>query len=233
MCTTHAIFEQANDDFLLRAAEPKCCDTIFINGKKAKESNKLNHLDRIIFGMNTTYVFKDPSNASPDDIEITYDYIMKEKIDIEKESMNLEVQEEAPGPIPNDNIEDEKENNENEKENNENESKIIKKPKPSKNKGTTIPARKKLTPEEAILEDNLTKYLPMIKEANLIAEELKRDVKLELKLVKELPDWIGKNIGNDLKKAKTAVQIRVENLEEGTQYKWDGNNFEEIGRAHV
>lgn len=38
----------------------------------------------------------------------------------------------------------------------------------------------------------LAKLLPLVKEANLCGKEFKRNVNLELKMARELPDWMEK-----------------------------------------
>ena len=60
---------------------------------------------------------------------------------------------------------------------------------------------------------------------NLIGKELKRDVKLSLRLEKELPDWLGKDISESIKGARVLSQIHVENKEEGTHYNWPEEVF--------
>ena len=65
----------------------------------------------------------------------------------------------------------------------------------------------------------------MIKEANICAKELQRDVVFDLKLEKELPDWVGAKIGEDLKKSKTEMKFQVKNHENGTHYAWSESKF--------
>ena len=65
----------------------------------------------------------------------------------------------------------------------------------------------------------------MVKEANLCAKEFKRDISMDFKLAKELPDWMGKKISEDLKKAKVSFQVRVNNKEDGTHYTWSEEKF--------
>jgi hypothetical protein len=71
----------------------------------------------------------------------------------------------------------------------------------------------------------------LVKEANLCAKEFKRNISLDLKLLRELPDWMGKKVSEDLKKAKVAIQIQVSNKEEGTHYLWSEDKF--VDRVEV
>lgn len=67
--------------------------------------------------------------------------------------------------------------------------------------------------------------MPLVKEANLCAKEFKRNIALDLKLTRELPDWMGKKISEDLKKSKVGIMIQVNNNEEGTHYSWTEDKF--------
>ena len=67
--------------------------------------------------------------------------------------------------------------------------------------------------------------MPLVKEANLCAHELKRNITLSLNPTKQLPDWMGKNISSDLKRADLAWKIQVINHELGMHYSWDEDKF--------
>lgn len=64
----HAIFQQKDDGFIyLMATEPEALEHILVNGQKLEEQpetgvseQRLFHLDRIVFGINTIFLFKYP-----------------------------------------------------------------------------------------------------------------------------------------------------------------------------
>jgi hypothetical protein len=72
---------------------------------------------------------------------------------------------------------------------------------------------------------SIAKLMPLVKEANLIASELKRSMSLRLNPTKQLPDWMGKNISSDLKRADLLWRVQVANHELGNHYSWDEDKF--------
>jgi hypothetical protein len=63
-----------------------------------------------------------------------------------------------------------------------------------------------------------------VKEANLIAKEMKRKVQFDPKIVKLLPEGKG-DLSEELKMAKNVLQVKVTNNEEGSSYLWDEEKF--------
>ena len=73
--------------------------------------------------------------------------------------------------------------------------------------------------EHAEIEAKLGVILPFVNEANLIAKELKRDIKFTTKLVRVLPDHKGSDDGMSLADlGSTDIVIRIDNFEEGYYY---------------
>jgi hypothetical protein len=80
--------------------------------------------------------------------------------------------------------------------------------------------------EKAFIEGKLKKYLPMIIETNLIAKELKRNVKLEAKLKYVYAEQLDFEAMDLDALAKGQVFIKVTNNEEWQTYSWSLPKFE-------
>lgn len=80
-------------------------------------------------------------------------------------------------------------------------------------------AIKRKQEEYAALESKLDGVLPQVNEANMIAAELKREVRFNVKMVSTMPDF------GDLKDSKREFKIKVDNKEEGYFYMWDPEKF--------
>lgn len=81
-------------------------------------------------------------------------------------------------------------------------------------------AIKKRQAEFSELEKKLGIVLPLVHEANLIAKELKRNVKFSTKMTRIVSDY------GSLQDARTDVLIRVDNEEEGYYYMWGADKFQ-------
>ena len=75
------------------------------------------------------------------------------------------------------------------------------------------------------LDEMLNTLLPMVKEANLSAEELKRKFTFEPTVVHEVDDKPGQSPLEQLKNSKSKVVVEVTNKEDGYKYKWDPEKF--------
>ena len=80
-------------------------------------------------------------------------------------------------------------------------------------------AIKRKQEEHAALGNKLDGLLPQINEANLIAAELKREIRFNAKMAAVFPDF------GDLKEAKSDFKIKVDNKEDGYFYMWDDDKF--------
>ncbi len=56
----HASIKKENQNFYLIPDSPETCDYLFINGEKVTEKTRIQNMDRIIFGITTLFIFKDP-----------------------------------------------------------------------------------------------------------------------------------------------------------------------------
>jgi hypothetical protein len=74
--------------------------------------------------------------------------------------------------------------------------------------------------EFTLLEKKLSEVLPMVSEANLIASELKRRIKFNVKMIRVMPEF------GTLMDSRTDVVIKVDNDEENYFYQWDCDKFQ-------
>merc|ERR1712232_281370 len=58
----HAVVQVEEDGIYIFPCEEECSSTIFLNGENVTESTKLCHFDRLVFGISSFFLFKDPEN---------------------------------------------------------------------------------------------------------------------------------------------------------------------------
>jgi len=242
----HAQFINENNQIYLMPESDECMDTIFVNGIKIKGKTQLQHMDRIVFGTNSAFLFKDPSKiekGKENEAEVEFETIMKEKYDkseaaqveqnqkkeeeqkkAEYEKMKQELEQKAKDAAENLTKEKQAEYEAKLKELEEKQKQEMEEKKQKK-------LAKKENAEQKWLEEKLSKILPLVREANLCAKEFNRNVNMDLRISKELPDWMGKKISDDLKKAKTNLNIHVSNKEQSTEYVWPEDKF--VNRLEV
>jgi len=74
--------------------------------------------------------------------------------------------------------------------------------------------------EFSALEKKLGLVLPLINEANLIASELKRDIKFNVKMTRVMPDF------GALMESRTDIFVKIDNKEDNYYYVWDADKFQ-------
>lgn len=74
--------------------------------------------------------------------------------------------------------------------------------------------------------DKIKQFMPTVREANLIAKELGRKVKFTARLMNILPDDIRNPQLLGLQQ-KTDIFVAVNNVEEGYEYTWSRNKFQD------
>lgn len=79
--------------------------------------------------------------------------------------------------------------------------------------------------EHQRLDETLNTLLPMVKEANISAEELKRKIFFEPTIVHEADDIPGQSPLEELKNSKSKVKVKIQNKEDGYEYLWDPDKF--------
>ena len=72
------------------------------------------------------------------------------------------------------------------------------------------------------VEKEMIHLVPLVNEANIAAQELKRDLKFSTRLVKELNPFLKDGM---MTSGKTNVVIKVENHEENYFYEWPADKF--------
>ena len=82
--------------------------------------------------------------------------------------------------------------------------------------------QRQLLAEYNRIEKILNGILPMVNEANIIATELKRNIKFSTKLVKKHNPFLKEG---QLAQGKTELLIKVENNEEKYFYEWSTDKF--------
>ena len=75
--------------------------------------------------------------------------------------------------------------------------------------------------EDKNLESKLVKWIPLINEANLCAQEFGKDVHFETKLIRVIPDSFKKFNTEQL----TESFVEVQNNEYGEKYLWSADKF--------
>lgn len=264
----HAFFENKDGDIWLRPNSKDAKDQIKVNGKDVGKGVKLNHLDRIVFGASSMFVFRLPGEED----NKTVDYEMAQ------EEVNQELKAEKDAKLEEEKLEEEERLREieekyeqerravkeaQEKERAEQDAKIkeleerlkheqaedeIKKAEDQKRKvEEEIKQRQieaKLAELKAIedreeqkrmlerkkkehqrLDETLNTLLPMVKEANISAEELKRKYEFEPTIVHEIDDKPGQSPLEELKNSRSKVKVKVTNKEDGYHYMWDPEKF--------
>lgn len=73
--------------------------------------------------------------------------------------------------------------------------------------------------EQSALEQQLEQIMPMIREANMIAAEFKREVRFNSHLTSVMPDF------DTMKDRKRVFQIKIDNNEDKYFYIWDPDKF--------
>lgn len=73
--------------------------------------------------------------------------------------------------------------------------------------------------DNASLENSLEGILPKVNEANMIAAELKREIRFNVRMVSTMPDF------GDFKEAKREIKIKCDNKEDGYFYMWSCEKF--------
>lgn len=254
----HARFFKNTEGIFLEPMAPDCSDGIRLNGEKISEAKRLFHLDRIVFGTGTAFLFKDPDLADfkrsgVEEKEIDLEYCQNEinKVEqlddflkdmeeedetqkkLEESQKKFEVYEEQikQAKIKFENAKMEQERMEREKEYKEMELEFEKKKlqrdyeMERMKQEMLITEQKKLNKEKErrVLEEKLSKYVPLITEVNLIAKELKRNIVLEPYLTYYFTE------NNDFKENDQQklrkFKVKVNNFEVGYSYVWDLNRF--------
>eukprot|EP00741_Cyanophora_paradoxa_P000256 tig00000402_g248.t1 len=226
---------------------PKAGAKTFVNGKQATSPTQLSHNDRIIFGMNHFYRFQMPTGDPS--FDFTWEFAQKEFVEAQGLGMSLGA---ASGKMDEEEAQRRKEFEEKMRQLEEEAAKRkkeleslgvsghddLKKLLEAKEKELEEKAKALQMIEEqagkrkrdmALMEDSLNRIIPEVNECNMIAQELKKGVTFEVKLV----DTIGEaSVGiSSISSTKMEMRVRVEQVATKTVWLWDIEKFE--NRIHL
>lgn len=79
--TKHCVFDKDEDENItLTAADERASNNLYVNGKKVTETVVLKHMDRILIGTNTIFLFRVPDGTSDiKESDIDFEYVLEEK----------------------------------------------------------------------------------------------------------------------------------------------------------
>ena len=79
--TKHCVFDKDEDENItLTAADERASNNLYVNGKKVIETVVLKHMDRILIGTNTIFLFRVPDGTSDiKESDIDFEYVLEEK----------------------------------------------------------------------------------------------------------------------------------------------------------
>lgn len=221
----HCKFDKDEDEHVyLEPIDPACSEYLYVNGQKVFEKVRLGHLDRIIIGTSTVFLFKIPGEENNlIESNIDYEFAMQEKND----AQSIDIEREMPASIPQQPTT------------------------PIQTKSAPIPVelRNDVEPQtsnnaprelfDSIVESNepmtkkrqlhsrLAKLFPLVNEANLIATDLNRHVKFNVKIINILPDEVEKEEDLEPDNWEKELKVEVQNQDYGLIWLWDVEKFED------
>ncbi|KAL4504232.1 hypothetical protein ABPG72_021070 [Tetrahymena utriculariae] len=278
----HAIFIQTFDKLYLVPYEESCSEYIHLNGERVNKQIELYHMDRIVFGTNSTFLVIIPNGKQRDgdvlpkeiDWEFAQEEISKKSEKLinkntqnkeqelreetlrklkefeqqrlqEKEENEVKIKEqkliyeqklvELEGKMKEESEKQklEKEKLEAERQCNEIVQKLeaerIQKELEREKQKQTLQAEEQLRlykiRSKQSLEQKLQRALPKIYEVGFISKELKRDIIFSPKILYTYADQCEINTMKERSKMPK-IQILVQNNEEGSEYVWDLEKFQ-------
>jgi kinesin family member 13 len=242
----HCIFDKdADGNITLTALDERSSNFLFVNGKKVLETVVLGHLDRIIIGTSTIFLFKIPGEASIiKESDIDFEFANDEKTKNNEEeienslpksvraSMRYSIIE---NPLPGSHQEPIITNLSESKSNAIEASETSLSSTPAPNLVNTLPASSIQVPdhiEEPIskkkqLHNKLAKLFPLINEANMLASDLGRHVKCAAKIINILPDDVKEEEDLEPERWEKELKVEVINQDYGLIWYWDCDKFED------
>ena len=227
----HCAFKiDREQNVLLEACSKISAEYLFVNGMKIAGLKILRHLDRIIIGTNTVFLFKFPARAleaSVDEAQIDYEFVLQEKMEHETGIINEQLE-----TIKN-------EYNKKIEELKEEIQRLTTEKAVSQAQTVTVPVVPATPPEptpveqevehkaktQKVMRQKLATDLPLVTEANLISEELEKQTIFAPKILNMLPR---KATEDDLNSEcwEKKLCIEVVNYEYQLIYLWDMERFE-------
>lgn len=264
----HAYFEKKGDSVWLKPNSKEGGKQTKVNGKEVGKGVQLSHMDRIVFGAASMFIFREPGKPEDEsiDYEMAQEEVNKELIEAQEAKLKEEEEEEKrreaeleaeyerkrkadeeqkekemreyqekikalEAKLKTDQEEEEKVKAEKQKRDMEEE--MLRREKERQDaerkaleekeeKKRLLEKKKK---EHQRLDEVLNTLLPMVKEGNISAEELKRKFQFEPTVVHEVDEKPGQSPLEELKNSKSSVKVKVTNNEDGYHYFWDPEKF--------
>jgi hypothetical protein len=237
--TRHCEFNKNQHGVItLRPIDERASRFLFVNGKRVESEIELHHLDRIIIGTSTLFLFKVPGESSTlKESDLDYEFILDEK------SKNDE--EELEKAMPTIQTRSQRTSSMVEFDPSLNPVPLAVQPapeavlsvdpqvsdsglKPVENENLPIPETYEEPPsKKKQLHTKLAKLFPLINEANMLASDLNRHVKCSAKIINILPNDVKEE--EDLEPERWDKELKVEiiNQDYGLIWYWDPEKFED------
>ena len=246
----HCVFDKNSEgQVTLEACDDKSSKFLVVNGKKVEQKVVLNHLDRIIIGTSTLFLFKFPGAESTlKESDLDYEFFFEEKSKIDEEEIQkfeeaipkIDVRASRGMSFADPNIYPEG------SAMNLRASRIISLSEgqsypegsisdPSINESTTAPFENSKLEEiieeplskKKLLHSKLAKLFPLINEANMLASDLGRHVKCSAKIINILPSDVKDEEDLEPERWDKELKVEVINQDYGLIWYWETEKFED------
>jgi len=97
--SNHAIISNDNGEIFVEACDEECAEYIYINGERLVQKNSIQHNDRIIFGTNSIFLFKNPgketqsADTNLQNSDIDWEFAQKELVDTMNKLKKTQIEE--------------------------------------------------------------------------------------------------------------------------------------------
>ncbi|OMJ74646.1 hypothetical protein SteCoe_26390 [Stentor coeruleus] len=243
--TRHCIFDKNEDGKItLTACDEKSSLNLFVNGKRFEGPVILNHMDRILIGTSTMFLFKIPGEFSElKENEIDYEFVQDEKQKYDEEEFEKAMPKpltrgsrslsQVEPPLPHHHhhtgdttavpqpIE------------------TLVSPPPAQPESFLAPPTQEPIPppveqhyeeplsKKKILHNKLAKLFPLINEANMLATDLSRNAKFSAKIINILPDDVKEEEDLEPERWEKELKVEVVSQDYGLIWYWDSDKFED------
>lgn len=226
----HCVFDKDDEgNIILSPVDEKSSKFLFVNGNRILTPTVLSHLDRIIIGTSTIFLFKIPgSNSTIKESEIDFEYALNEKSKNDEEEIEKAIPTHVSRsskqltPIDTDisisTIEPA----------DRTDSTIAINPFTSSLEMSNVNSITEEAPcKKKQLHNKLAKLFPLINEANLLATDLGRIVKCSAKIINILPNEVKEEEDLEPERWEKELKVEVTNQDYGLIWYWDCDKFED------
>ena len=203
----------------LDACSMLAADYLFVNGEKVRGTRVLKHLDRIIIGTNTVFLFKYPERSIESSIEesaIDYEFILQEKMEHETGLINDQLEQIK--------SQYDKQIEELKEEIARLQSEKVSQPTPPPQPTAEAQVEHRAKTQK-VMRQKLATDLPLVNEANLISDELQKQTIFAPKILNILPrKATEENLNSESWEKRLCIEVM--NYEYQLVYLWDMERFE-------